>query len=147
MKTDKTIIGRREKVDLPDFNLNQIEAKIDTGAYTSALHCQKVKTVVRNGQEYVAFQLLDAAHPHFKNQIFEFPIHKVKKIKSSNGSVQSRYIIKSTLKLGNDTFQIEFSLADRSRMEYPILIGRKALKNKFLIDVSKKHLSGTTTST
>jgi len=147
MKTKLTIIGRREKVSLPDFNLDPIEAKIDTGAYTSALHCQKVMSVDRNGKDFVTFQLLDAAHPHFKNQIFEFPVYKVKKIKSSNGSVQTRYIIKSTIRIGEQTLQIEFSLADRSRMEYPILIGRKALRGKFLIDVSKKYLTETTTST
>jgi hypothetical protein len=141
MKANKTIIGRREKVDLPDFNLNQIEAKMDTGAYTSALHCQKVVSDVRNGKQVVTFELLDSAHPNFKNQSFEFPVHKVKKIKSSNGSTQTRFIILTKMRLGGLDLNVEFSLADRSRMEYPILIGRKALRGKFIIDVSKKHLT------
>jgi hypothetical protein len=140
MKAIKTIIGRREKVDLPDFNLHQIEAKMDTGAYTSALHCQKVKVWNRNGEQFVTFQLLDVAHPHFKNQTFEFPVHKTKKIKSSNGITQMRYIISTRMRIGEFELNVEFSLADRSRMEYPILIGRKALRGKFIVDVSKKHI-------
>lgn len=140
MKAIKTIIGRREKVDLPDFNLHQIEAKMDTGAYTSALHCQKVTLVDRNGVQFVNFRLLDTAHPHFKNQTFEFPVHKTKKIKSSNGMIQIRFIILTKMRLGELELNVEFSLADRSRMEYPILIGRKALRGNFIVDVSKKHL-------
>lgn len=140
MKIQKLIIGRREYIDLPELGLYQIEAKIDTGAYTSALHCQKVRILDSGELKMATFQLLDASHPGFKEQILTFPVHKTKRIKSSNGQIQTRYIIKTDLKIGGITRKIEFSLADRSRMEYPILIGRKALRGYFIVDVSKTHL-------
>lgn len=136
-QVEKTVIGRKEVIDLPELHLNGIVAKIDTGAYTSAIHCRKISVYEdEHGNLMVEFQLLDPGHPQFRNKRLSFPVHKFKGIKSSNGQIQQRYIIKTTANIAGRSFKIEFSLADRSRMENPVLIGRKALKNRFIVDVS-----------
>jgi hypothetical protein len=135
------IIGRREYIDLNELGVSGIEAKIDTGAYTSALHCKKVTVFEENAVKMVKFSVLDAKHLPHHDKVVSLPLHKTKRIKSSNGVVQLRHIIKTEVRFGGMTYKIEFSLADRSRMEYPILIGRKALHNRFVVDVSKTHLT------
>jgi hypothetical protein len=135
------IIGRREYIDLTELGVSGIEAKIDTGAYTSALHCKKVTIFEENNIKMVRFRVLDAKHLPNHDKVVNMPLYKTKRIKSSNGVVQERHIIKTKVRFGGKVFEIEFSLADRSRMEYPILIGRKALHNRFIVDVSKTHLT------
>jgi hypothetical protein len=137
----RKIIGRRELVDFPDLGLNSIEAKIDTGAYTSSIHCKMVKHFKRDNREMVSFILLDPQHPLFENQPIEWPLYKIKTVKNSFGQAEQRYVIKTRISFFNELYEIEISLADRSLMEYPLLLGRKALKKKFVVDVSKIHFA------
>ena len=135
------VIGRREWVDFPELGLEQIIAKVDTGAYTSSIHVHQVEEIEVNGAQGVRFQLLDPRHPEYKDRFWEFPVLKQKYIKSSNGERQRRHIIRTPIKIFGRIFKIELSLADRSKMECPILLGRKVLTNRFLVDVSLKYLS------
>ena len=134
-------IGRIELVELPEWNIQSIEAKIDTGAYTSSLHCHHIEEYDRSGKAYIRFNLLDPEHPAYNDQLIEFPIFDRRDVKSSNGVSESRFFIKTVIKFFDEEYDIELSLTDRSEMKYPILIGRKFLKNKFIVDVSKKNLS------
>ena len=138
-KAIRSIIGRREIVSFPELELLNIEAKIDTGAYTSALHCKEVKQFTKNGIEYVSFILLDSGHPLFENKKTEWPVYKVKQVKNSFGDAEERFIIKTKLDFFDHQYEIEISLADRSLLDYPVLLGRKALRKKFIVDVSKLH--------
>lgn len=142
LKKQKLIIGRREKVDFPDLQLSGIDAKIDTGAYTGAIHCHEVQLTIREGITYVRFRLLDPSHPDYDHKLFELPLLKEKRIKNSFGNSESRYLIKTAMRVHGRTFPVELSLADRSKMEYPVLLGRKAIRGKFIVDVSKINLSG-----
>jgi len=132
----KKTIGRREMVNLPDFNLNSVEVKIDTGAYSCSIHCCSIKE--ENNLLHVVF--LDDKHPQFNSCVYTFSNFKKKKVKSSSGHVQERYFIKTPIQLGGKTYQTEFSLTQRSGMRYPILIGRKLLNKNFIIDTSHKYL-------
>lgn len=132
MIKDKKIIGRRETVDFPELKLFAITAKIDTGAYTTALHCHDIKE--DNGSLY--FKLLDPSHPEYNEQEHVFTIYKKKAIKNSFGEVEERYVIKTTIKIGKKKIKALISLSDRANMRYPVLIGRKLLKNRFIVDVS-----------
>ncbi|HAI75582.1 MAG TPA: peptidase [Microscillaceae bacterium] len=137
MQTDKTIIGRSDIIDLPDLNLFDIKAKIDSGAYTSAIHCTHIELrQSEQGQTVLHYTLADQAHHQFQTTKF-----KKKRVKSSFGNLQERYIISTNIILFGKTQHIEFSLSNRGNMRYPILLGRKAIKNHFLIDVAKKNLS------
>ncbi|MDR9364192.1 MAG: RimK/LysX family protein [Balneolaceae bacterium] len=137
---EKKIIGRIEKIDLPNLSLYKLDAKIDTGAYTSSLHCHDIEQFVKEGKNWVKFYVLDPGHPEYEETQFKCAIHKVKKVKSSNGQIEERVIIKQQSQFDKDNRTIELSLTDRSVMKYPVLIGRKFLKGQFIVDVSKKYL-------
>lgn len=135
------IIGRLERIDFPEWDLFDIDAKIDTGAYTSSLHCHHIEAFSRKGRSFVRFNLLDPSHATYNEKLLELPVHATKSIKSSNGSTEQRYIIKTIIRLLDKEFKAELSLADRSEMRYPVLLGRKLINKRFLVDVSKKYLS------
>ena len=131
------ILGRYDRVDLPELGLYSIHAKVDTGAYTSSLHCHRA--TVTNG--ILEFILLDEEHPEFTGLKFTFSDFEERDIKNSFGEVERRFVITTTLKIFNEDIATEFSLGNRGSLKFPILIGRKILRNRFLIDVTKKNLS------
>lgn len=135
MSNSKTIIGRREWASLPEFGLKNVKVKIDTGAYSSSIHASRIEAV--DGTLQVIF--LDSNHPNFQNTPYSFDDFRIKKVKSSNGIVQERYFIKTTILLGTKKIKTEFSLTHRKGMRFPILIGRKLLNRRFIIDTSLKY--------
>lgn len=140
-KTDKKItIGRIEKIDLPNLSLYNLDAKIDTGAYTSSLHCHHIEPFKKDGKDWVKFYVLDPDHPEYEEKQFECPIFKIKSVKSSNAQVEERVVIKQKTRFSRFHRTIELSLTNRSEMKFPVLIGRKFLSGKFVVDVSKKNL-------
>lgn len=143
-KLTVTIIGRLEKIDLPGLSLTDLDAKIDTGAYTSSLHCHNIDLFNRDGEKRVQFYVLDPEHPEYENKKFICPVHKIKNVKSSNGITEERVIIKQKSVFNGQNFTIQLSLTNRSEMKYPVLIGRRFLKNRFIVDVSKKYLTNRT---
>lgn len=136
---EKKIIGRKDKADFPDLDLYNINIKIDTGAYTGSLHCHKI--IINEGNNKVKFNLLDPLNPDYNEKIYRLPIHKIKKVKSSSGESESRVFIKTNILIFNETFEIELSLTNRENMKFPILIGRKFLRNRFVVEISKSNLS------
>ena len=129
----KKIIGRLDKVDLPDFGVEDIHAKIDTGAYRSSLHCKKV----RLEGDVLKFQIkTETGYREFESRSWT-----KKTIKSSNGKAEDRFVIKTRMRIFGKNYVTSFSLTDRSEMQNPMLIGTKMLKNRFLVDVSQKNLS------
>lgn len=134
-KKEVRIIGRRESVRLPGIFSGYIPCKVDTGAYTSSLHCE---SILKEGQEIICtFQYKE------EKKTCKFVPLRITVVKSSNGIQEERYIIKTKIILGKENYDIELSLTDRSSMKYPILIGRKFLHNKFLVDVSRKKILST----
>src|SRR5688572_1326375 len=131
------VLGRYDRVDLPDLGLYNIHAKIDTGAYTSSLHCQKAEVV----EGKLEFILLDEEHPEFTGLKFAFDVFEERFIKNSFGEVEKRFVIITPLTVYNEVIHTEFSLSNRGSLKFPILIGRKILRDRFLIDVKKKNLS------
>lgn len=136
MQKEKLIIGRREQVDFPELGLFDITAKVDTGAYTSALHCCDIREV--DGVLY--FKLLAPSHPEYTSLELKFTSYYQKEIKNSFGEIEKRYIIKTAVRLGPKRIKAIISLSDRGKMRYPVLIGRKLLKNRFIVDVSELNL-------
>ena len=136
------LIGRREFVDFPQLKLSSIEAKIDTGAYTSAIHCKDIELKTINGKEILFFKLLDDSHPEYSEQTHQFEEFYRKKIKNSFGEMEERFIIKTPIKIARKTIVTTLSLSDREKMRYPVLIGRRLLKGKFIVDVNRIHTAG-----
>jgi hypothetical protein len=131
------ILGRYDRVDLPQLGLSNIHAKIDTGAFTCSLHCHKAQVV--DGK--LQFVLLDEEHPEFTGMKFEFEEFEVRNIKNSFGEVERRYVIVTNIRIFDEDITAEFSLSNRGSLKFPILIGRKILRDRFLIDVKKRNLS------
>ncbi len=130
---EKRTIGRRELIGFPELGLSNIVAKIDTGAYSSALYCHEVRE--ENG--ILIFRLLHPSFPGYDPGEHHFSEYGQKKIKNSSGEVEIRYTIKTTIKIGRRRIKSVFSLTDRSDMRYPVLIGRRILRNRYIVDVSQ----------
>ena len=123
-------VGWRELVSLPELGLAGIPAKIDTGARTSSLHGQVLEDFVRDGERFVRFAVDWGGTRHFCEAVHV----DLRGITSSNGDKQTRFVIKTPLTIGNLTFRAEISLADRSQMQFPMLIGRTALRRRMVVD-------------
>lgn len=124
-------IGWRELVDLPDLGLRGLPAKIDTGARTSSLHATILEEFARHGERFVRFEVQWGDHVR---QVCEAVHIDWRGITSSNGETQRRMIVKTPLRIGTLTFRAEISLADRSDMRFPMLIGRSSLRRRFVVD-------------
>ncbi len=131
------VLGRYDRVDLPELGLADIHAKVDTGAYTCSLHCQRAAVV--DGE--LQFVLLDEEHPEFTGMTFKFREFEIRKIRNSFGEMETRFVIYTTLRVYGEDIRTAFSLSNRGLLKFPILIGRKILRDRFLIDVRKRNLS------
>lgn len=132
------LVGWREVVALPELGLSAVPAKIDTGARTSALHATVLERFERDGQAMVRFGV-DFGRQHVR-QICEAVHVDRRGITSSNGATQLRLIVKTPIRIGGVEFRAEISLADRSDMQFPLLIGRTALRRRFLVDSGSSWL-------
>ena len=130
-------LGRSDRVDLPGLSLEDIQAKIDTGAYTSSLHCLRAEVI--DGE--LEFVLLDEEHPEFTGMKYRFKKFDQREIKNSFGEAELRFVIKTKVKIYDAVIRTEFSLSNRGNLKFPVLLGRKILRHRFLIDVTKKDLS------
>ncbi|MBN8701588.1 MAG: ATP-dependent zinc protease [Bacteroidetes bacterium] len=134
-KKSKQLIGRRELVDFPDIKLVGIEAKIDTGAYTTALHCHDIKIITKKNKPVLCFKLLDPSHPEYNEQEHQFEKFSEKMIKNSFGDLEKRYVIMTRVIIAGRKIKSFISLTDRANMRFPVLIGRRLLKSRFIVDV------------
>lgn len=137
---EKKVLGRKEKITLPELGLNLIAAKIDTGAYTSSLHAEEIRIQEAEGRKILYFKILMPTHRKYTGKTLAFESFREKKVKNSFGQAEIRYLIETELQLAGETFQAEFTLTDRSSMKNSILLGRKILRGSFLVDVSKTNL-------
>ncbi|WP_375204014.1 ATP-dependent zinc protease family protein [Hyphococcus sp.] len=141
-KRERPLIGWREWAALPDFDVTGVNAKIDTGAKSSAIHAFRIREVVLDGVDHVEFYL----HPlqrRKKPEVFcRAPIAGRRVIRSSNGQEEERYVIETRLRLNGRTWKIDLTLTNRDAMGFRLLIGRDALRRKFLIDPGASYLLG-----
>lgn len=141
--TNKKIIGRLEYISFPLFGIENIEAKIDTGAYNGSIHASSIQEIERDGTKLLSFRLIDETHPQYQDKDFVVQDFRQKKIISSNGASEIRYLIKIPFVLGGQEFVSEFSLSNREALRRPVLLGRKNIKKHFLVDAAKKFVLGT----
>ena len=138
---EKILIGRKDKADFLHLEMEKIDVKIDSGAYTSSFHCHQVKRFSKEGKEYVVCRFLDPQHTHYHEKEFIFEVFKLRRIKSSNGHVEERISIQTEIILFKRVYPVELTLTERADMKYPVLLGRRFISKKFLIDTSRKNLS------
>ncbi len=140
MATSRPIsIGWRETVELLDIDLPPMVAKIDTGARTSSLHAIKLLVRRRQGIEHVFFTTSDAEGNPVRRKA---PLVEERTIRNpgDGGREEDRYVIESRVRLGKRVWDAEFTLADRTNMQYQVLIGREAIRERFVVNVAESFL-------
>ncbi len=137
----KLFIGRYDLAEFPELKLKKIQVKIDTGAYTSSFHCHTIRLINAGGKEKLQCYFLDPGHDQYNNKEFIFECFSLKKVRSSNGALEERYSIKTTIRLFEKVIPLELTLTERENMRFPVLLGRKFLSRRFVVDTSKKNLS------
>ncbi len=137
-KKELDVIGWREWVSFPELKIKTIKAKVDTGARTSALHVSNIK--ISRKMKTVSFTI----HPVQRQR---YPVINTKavlvgerSVKSSNGETTVRPVIKTKLKTGRRLFLIELTLVNRDLMGFRLLLGRSAMKQRFLVDSGQSFL-------
>ncbi|MDQ3101497.1 MAG: RimK/LysX family protein [Bacteroidota bacterium] len=138
MGKEKLTIGRLEHIELVGIGIPRVQAKIDSGAYTSAIHFQRIK--IRRVDDQRRLVVLFQMGGHRKTIVFK----KFKRVtvRSSNGELSRRYMIKTRVRLNGHVVNSQFTLFDRSDMKHQVLLGRKFLRGRFVVDVSAKNLLG-----
>ena len=126
------LIGWKENVALPLLGLGELAAKIDTGARVAALHAEDVAIAGR----MVSFTILLSN----RRRRCEARLTDVKRIKSSNGAIEKRAVIETDIQIGNTRFSTLITLTDRTDMGVLMLLGREALKGRFLVNPARSFL-------
>lgn len=139
-KRKKEVIGTTDFIDLPDLNLDNIPCKIDTGAATSTLHCRDVHLLEKDGTDYLCFRLYEPRFGIHDWKQYRFADYRIRRVRSSNGMLEERYSIKTTVQIYERKIRTEFTLSFREKMKFPILLGKRFLRNRYLVDVSQKNL-------
>ena len=135
-----SVIGLREWINLPELGIIGLRAKIDTGASTSSLHASDIQPFHKDGEDWVRFTAYLGTQVQRRHRC-EAQMVSVKRIKSSNGQAQSRYVIRTHLALGDRLWPVEFTLTCRKTMRYRLLLGSKALvEGQWLIDPSRTYI-------
>lgn len=136
------IIGWREWIAIPTLKIDRIKAKIDTGARSSSIHALEVRKYVDRGAPYVSFVICpeQGADPRTIACVAELRDERI--VKSSSGHEQNRYLINAMVRLGNLTWPIELTLADRTPMGFNMLLGREAIRGRFLVDAGRSFIAG-----
>ena len=160
---EKLIIGWQEYLSLPELDIPSIAVKVDTGAKTSALHVQDLDPVPH--VDRVRFRVCLRNHdnpngipPHFQrftpdppsdspnhditaiSPVIEVPIVDYRAVTSSNGTPEERYVIETTIQLGKHQWQTEITLADRNSMGFGMLLGRRAMSARLVVDPGQSYL-------
>ena len=133
----KIVVGWNENVDLPEWGIKRLGAKVDTGAQTSALHVENVEPI---GRGRIRFDVV--VHRVKRDRHFPVTARVVRRarVRSSNGHYDVRYFVETTVRIGSVEKTIEISLVDRGKMAHRMLLGRSALRGDFVVDVSRRHV-------
>jgi hypothetical protein len=136
------IIGWREWLALPDLNVTRIKAKVDTGARSSALHAFDIEPFDRDGTRMVRFRI----HPRQEDSravvTAEAELLDMRSVRSSSGQQEIRPVIQTTACVLNRRWPIELTLTKRDQMGFRMLLGRQALRRRFLVDTGRSFLTG-----
>jgi hypothetical protein len=135
------LIGRQERIALPDWNVRRVKAKVDTGARTSALDVVGYDLTQAPGGGLVArLRLaLDPKHPD-RLTVVEAPVLRMVVVRHSNGTCEQRPLVETRARLGPITKPIRLTVTNRASMRFRMILGRHALAGDFVVDVSKKYL-------
>ncbi len=133
-------IGWREILSLPALNVARVKAKIDTGARTSALHAFNCQEFKLEGRAMIRFEIHPVQRNNKKTVLAEAQLLEYRQVRSSGGHAQTRPVILTDVRLGEQQWQIELTLTNRDVMGFRMLLGRQAVRDRFLINPGKSYL-------
>lgn len=135
---NKIVIGRIENIEIDGTGF-ALKARVDTGAKTCSIHAENIVEKMVDGKEYIQFV---SENTENKKQVFLKEVVKDQKVKSSNGEVSTRYVVKMSIQLGTKIHNVNVNLNDREDLRYNFLIGRNLLMGEYVVDVSQTRLLG-----
>lgn len=127
-------VGWREWVGLPELGIAEINAKVDTGARTSALHALNLHSFRRNGEAWARFDVLPIQEKPVPIVRCEAPVRDHREVKTSSGNSELRVVVETSLSIAGRQWPIEVTLTNRRDMQFRMLLGRTALRGKVLVD-------------
>jgi len=140
--TEKNICGAEEWCKFPQLAVPAIKARVDSGAKTSAIHALNIKPFQREGVSWVRFDVCPLQDNRKTVVHCEAPVFDRRSVKSSSGSSEKRYVIKTSLAIGDQSWDVELTLTNRDAMGYRMLLGREAMSGKLIVDPEESFAFG-----
>lgn len=141
-KSRLPVIGWREWVGLPDFGIESIKVKVDTGARSSSLHAFNLQKFQRDGANWVRFKVHPVQRKKIKTIEIEAEVLEYRTVRSSNGKATERPVILTHVELLGTVWPVELTLASRDNMGFRMLLGREAFRRRFLVDAGNSYYGG-----
>ena len=141
IKQSPSVIGWREWVALPHLGVAKIKTKVDTGARTSAIHAFRIQEAVVEGKPVVRFVIKPFQHESRTMVSVETPLLGHRHVRSSNGKIETRPVILATVELDGQSWKIEVTLTRRDEMGFRMLLGRQAIRGRFLVDSGRSFVT------
>ena len=136
------VIGWREWIKLPEFGIEHIKVKVDTGARSSSLHVLNLKYIQRDEQQWARFQVHPQQRYTRETINVEVPILEFRSVRSSSGKATVRPVVITPVEIFETQWPIELTLASRDEMGFRMLLGRQAIKNHFYVDPGRSYYNG-----
>lgn len=140
------VIGWREHLALPELGISELKAKIDTGARSSALHAFDLEAFQEDGRMMVRFKVHPNQRDSDRTVLAQAELIDQREVRNSGGYVQLRPVIQTLVELGEFVFPIELTLTNRDKMGFRMLLGRQAVRRRFLVDAGQSFLQSRTRS-
>lgn len=135
-----TVIGWREWVELPELGVEAIKAKVDTGARSSSIHVFDLHEYEKEGKTWVRYKLHPIQRKSTPTLEVNSEVLEYRSVRSSSGKATRRPVIVTTLNMLGRSFPVELTLASRDKMGFRMLLGREAIRGKFLVDSGRSYL-------
>lgn len=142
MDEEKKIIGCEEWIKFDDLGIPLIKARVDSGAKTSSLHAYNIQPYKEGGKDYVRFTVHPIQHSKRVSIKCKAPLLDRRIVKSSSGTAEKRYVIRTKISLAGHTWEADVNLTNRDSMGYRMLLGRESMKGKLIVDPEKHFIMG-----
>ena len=136
------VIGWREWVALPELGIRRIKVKVDTGARSSSLHAFDIEEFERDNEKYVRFQIHPVQRKDTEQVAAEAKVLEYRSVRSSSGKASVRPVILTTVAWMGAAWEVELTLANRDQMGFRMLLGREAIRGRYLVDPGKSYNGG-----
>ncbi len=142
MSAEKSVLGWREWLGFPELGIERVKAKVDTGARTSCLHAFYVEPFEREGEVWVRFGIHPLQGNNSEEIHCEAPVKDKRSVRDSGGHEELRYVVETPVTIGTQEFLVEVTLTDRDSMKFRALLGRTAIRGRYLVDSGRSYLQG-----